>query len=535
VRRHGSRRDAGITSAKAMRLRTILIGGAVVVASFAGATVAMRSLSPGTGGSDQKPALAEMPPLREITRTSMIVTPTAITLTAIRDMLDASAPRNLTGKADNPVTQLLSNADIGWTIGRGPLAVTGRPDGLAISSLLSGTLHVTGQIAAQVGNIGGALGGILNQKLGQGLQDLTGKTLDQRADFKGNVTLLSRPALTANWRIEPNLTAQVALGDSAVTIAGAKIAVSNQVKPLLDRQVNEQVAALQARLRADPLLEVAARRQWVKMCRSIPLGAAAAGLPNLWLEFRPTRAFAGQPRIDSLAMNLAIGVQAETRVVTSETKPDCPFPASLDLVPQNDQGHVNIAVPIDLPFPEVNRILATQLTGKTFPQDGSGTYAVTINSASVAASGDRLLISLRVKAREKSSWFGLGADANVHIWGRPVLDREHQILRLTDITLDVDSEAAFGLLGAAARAAIPYLKDALAENAVIDLKPIAANALKGIGDAMAEFRTGTAGVRADVNIAEVRLLDIEFDAKTLRVIAQAEGTATVAVSSLLGP
>jgi hypothetical protein len=52
---------------------------------------------------------------------------------------------------------------------------------------------------------------------------------------------------------------------------------------------------------------------------------------------------------------------------------------------------------------------------------------------------------------------------------------------------------------------------------------------------MAEFRTGTAGVRADVNIAEVRLLDIEFDAKTLRVIAQAEGTATVAVSSLLGP
>jgi hypothetical protein len=116
-----------------------------------------------------------------------------------------------------------------------------------------------------------------------------------------------------------------------------------------------------------------------------------------------------------------------------------------------------------------------------------------------------------------------------------VLDRQQQILRLTDIALDVDSEAAFGLLGAAARAAIPYLKDALAENAIIDLKPIAANARKGIGDAMAEFRTGTAGVRADVDIADVRLLDIAFDAKTLRVIAQAEGTATVLVSSLSAP
>jgi len=49
---------------------------------------------------------------------------------------------------------------------------------------------------------------------------------------------------------------------------------------------------------------------------------------------------------------------------------------------------------------------------------------------------------------------------------------------------------------------------------------------------MADCRTVAAGVRADVNITDLRLLDIEFDAKTLRVIAQAEGNATVAVSSL---
>jgi Domain of unknown function (DUF4403) len=142
------------------------------------------------------------------------------------------------------------------------------------------------------------------------------------------------------------------------------------------------------------------------------------------------------------------------------------------------------------------------------------------------------LIALRVKAREKTSWFGFGGEANVNVWGRPVLDRERQILHLTDIALDVDSEAAFGLLGAAARAAIPYLKDALAHNAVIDLKPLTANARNSIGAAMADFRTVAAGVRADVNITDLRLLDIEFDAKTLRVIAQAEGNATVAVSSL---
>jgi hypothetical protein len=513
-----------------MRLRTILIGVAILVASFIGASVAMQFLSTGAGGG--RPVLADVPPLKTATRTSVIVTPTAIALTAIRDALDASAPRNLTGKRENPLAQLLSNADIGWTMARGPLAVTGRPEAMAVSTVINGTLHVTGQIASQVGNLGGTLGGIVNQNLGQGLQSLTGKTLDQRADIRGNVTLLSRPAILPNWRLEPNLTAQVSIGDAGLSIAGIKLGVSNEVKPFLERQVNEQVAALQTRLRGDPFLEQAARREWVKICRSISLGTAGAGMPELWLEIRPTRAFAGQPRIDAGAVTLVVGVQAETRVVPAQTKPDCPFPATLEIVPQADQGRVNIAVPIDVPFTEVTRVLAARLNGKTFPQDGSGPYEATVRDASLAASGDRLLISLRVRAREKTSWLGLGAEANVYVWGRPILDRERQILRLTDVAFDVDSEAAFGLLGAAARAAIPYLKDALAENAVIDLKPFAANARRGIEAALADFRSRAEGVRVEADVTDLRLLDIEFDAKTLRVIAEVNGTANVAVTSL---
>ena len=167
----------------------------------------------------------------------------------------------------------------------------------------------------------------------------------------------------------------------------------------------------------------------------------------------------------------------------------------MELVPQIEQGRVNIAVPIDVPFTEVNRLMEAQLKGKTFPEDKSGAFTATIRGVTLAASGDRLLISLRVKANENKSWFGLGAEATVHVWGRPVLDREQQMLRLTDIALDVESEAAFGLLGAAARAAVPYLEKALAENAVVDLKPFAANARKSIEAAIADFRTGGRGVR----------------------------------------
>ena len=51
-------------------------------------------------------------------------------------------------------------------------------------------------------------------------------------------------------------------------------------------------------------------------------------MPDLWLEIRPMRAIAAQPKIDGNAVTLLVGVQAETRIVPNETKPKCPFPAT---------------------------------------------------------------------------------------------------------------------------------------------------------------------------------------------------------------
>ena len=185
-----------------------------------------------------------------------------------------------------------------------------------------------------------------------------------------------------------------------------------------------------------------------------------------------------------------------------------------------------------MPFTEINKIVEAQFAGKTFPEDGSGSVDVTVKRASVAASGDRLLISLLVNAKEKKSFFGFGGEANVHIWGRPVLDQAQQTLRLTDIELAVESEAAFGLLGAAARAAMPHLQKALAEKATIDLKPFASNAQKKIAAVIADFQKNEDGVRVSAEITSLRLADIAFDSKTLRVIAEAEGAINVYVTAL---
>lgn len=517
---------------KGLKLRTVLLGTVIVAIFFGGTLWALESIFPGNPMADKRPALVELPPLPQISRTSSIVAPVAVANVAIRDTLDAAAPRNLTGKRDNPLNELLGKADIGWTMARGPLGVTGSGGGLTITTTLNGALRVTGSIAGQAGNLTGAISGLVGGDIGRQVGALTTRTLDQRADIRGTVTVTARPQLQPTWRIEPNLTGNVALAETGLTIAGFKLNVGNEVKPLLDRTVNDQIGNLSNQLRNDQTLEQIARREWVKLCRSISLGAASKDAPNLWLEMRPVRAAAANPRIDANWTILTVGVQAETRIVPSETKPNCPFPPRLDIVQQLDQGKVAIAVPIDVPFTELNRIMEAQLKGKTFGDDKTGAE-VTVLKANMAATGDRLLISLRVKAKEKKSWFGLGAEATVHVWGKPVLDRDKQMMRLTELSLDVDSEAAFGLLGAAARAAVPYVRDALQEAAVVDLKPFAATARASIESAIKEFQKEAGdSVTVEAAVTDLRLVGVEFDSKTLRVIAEADGLLRAIVSKL---
>jgi hypothetical protein len=518
-----------------MRLVKMVGGIAVLVISFFGSLWVMDWLWPrgAVPGATPKPALVQLPPLPPAARVSTMLAPVTITLAAIRDAADRAAPRNFSGKANNPAPGLVQNADINWTAARGSISATGNNNAVSLSTIVTGTVNAKGSISQEAGGaISGLVGQMFGQKTGEQVGRIAIRELNANADIRANVAVQSRPQLSPNWRVDPGLTAQVSLADTNLNASGIRLNVNDQIRPLMDKMVEEQLAQVRERLRNDPTLEQNAKREWAKMCRSIPLPAAAPGLPSLYLEMKPTRAVAAQPRVDVTNVNLVLGIEAQTVVTTSQTKPDCPFPTALQIVPPIDRGKVSVGVPIDLPFTEVNKIITAQLKGRTFPEDGSAPLAVTVKSASVAPSGDRLLISLLVNANEKKSWFGFGADATVHVWGRPQLDPAQQILKLVDIELAVESEAAFGLLGAAAKQAMPYLQKALAERAAIDLKPFATEAREKIAVAMAEFRKNEQGVKVDATITSVRLAEIAYDNKTLRIIAEADGSISVAVTQL---
>src|SRR3979490_3229093 len=231
-----------------INLKTILIGIAVVAVSFLASLKAMDWLSP--SGTVRAPVLVELPPLPPAPRSSSIIAPVSITLAAIREAADRGAPRTFAGKADNPVSQILQDAAIGATASRGPISATGAQDVLSLATPLTGTLNVTGSLSAKAtGAVGDALGSLLGGDVAKRIGGVNIKSLNAHAEIKGNVTITARPKLAAAWRIEPNLTAQVILGDTNLSVAGARVNVPAPVKPLIDKPGADQLPPVPARVR----------------------------------------------------------------------------------------------------------------------------------------------------------------------------------------------------------------------------------------------------------------------------------------------
>ncbi len=67
---------------------------------------------------------------------------------------------------------------------------------------------------------------------------------------------------------------------------------------------------------------------------------------------------------------------------------------------------------------------------------------------------------------------------------------------------------------------------------MIDLKPYVISASRGIEAVIADFDRQDDTLTANAAVTALRLIGVEFDAMTLRVIVEVEGTGKVDVSKL---
>src|SRR4029079_4725775 len=102
------------------RLALFVVAALAIAVCFAGAWWATSLLSPDVSMTKGRPELKALAPLQPVTRSSQVVAPVAVANLAIRDIMEANAPRNLNGTRDNPLADVLGKAEIGWTRARRP-------------------------------------------------------------------------------------------------------------------------------------------------------------------------------------------------------------------------------------------------------------------------------------------------------------------------------------------------------------------------------------------------------------------------------
>ena len=238
-----------------------------------------------------------------------------------------------------------------------------------------------------------------------GSQNLTGKTLDQRADIRGNVTVDRRGRRCCRHGAWSPISARKS---------------RSRTHRLVDRRHQAQrvergqAAARPHRQRAGGGPAGAAARRSVprsrgppRMGQDVPLdrrsAPAAPGLPNLWLEVRPTRAFAAQPRIDASPRSvLTIGVQAETRIVPSADQARLSVPgAARARAADRSRVASTSRCRSTCRSPRSTGCWQRSSTARPFRDDKAARSRGHDPQRQLAASGDRLLISLHVKGQRE--------------------------------------------------------------------------------------------------------------------------------------
>ena len=194
-------------------------------------------------------------------------------------------------------------------------------------------------------------------------------------------------------------------------MAGAQVNVGAG-QPPIDKTVAEQLARAGERIRRTLLQE----ERGCNGRRSPFDSLQGTGIPLTCRRYgwvRPTRAVAAQPRVDSSSV-IAMASGGDPRDAGADQRLSF--------------GHAHVVPPTpgglrsacrSTPFTELSKIVRRN-SPATFPKT-SGSVGVTVQHASIAASGNRLLISLWCGPRRRRA-FGFAGEVPC-ISGPPVLDR----------------------------------------------------------------------------------------------------------------
>ena len=237
----------------------------------------------------------------------------------------------------------------------------------------------------------------------------------------------SRLSWTDEWTLKSDTLFDPPEFHDACRFANLNADVTPIVQSILEARLPSVAAAIDAKVRERSKAKQRAHKVWSRLQQPIELG------PDRWLALNPTDVQVGPFGSDGQAIETSVKLILKPTIHRSSTPAavDRPLPP-LRLAPTSLDGF-HLALPIVAEYAAINRRIQQRLVGQEFSM--SIGEPVTIRSAQLYGSGDKLIVELAVTG---------GMNGNLYATGKPFYDRAARTLRFDhlDYTLDTKNVVA---------------------------------------------------------------------------------------------
>lgn len=395
---------------------------------------------------------------------SMLSAPVHVPIGVLNSALENAVPSGAAETRPARIGGAVHDDTLSWNFVRGPIALSGGDGWLDASTSARGSARLSGRATIVRGDLGRLLGKL----------NPTTIPFSASADIAADLRLRARPRLAENWRLDADIEASAQIREASIPILNiTRISVRGELQREVDGKLRDLADELRRRLADDPFLENAARKAWTDLCKAHPVATGATA--DIWLVVEPIAFHASQPMIDAAGMTVALGLEAETRLLSYEQAPECrPLPP---LRIDRAQPGLSLTVLATLDYAALSSALMAQIDDERIDV-ADGALTLTPRDLRLSSDGAALSVEVDVDVRPSGFWSWLfgSTRAWVRLTTTPRLDAAQQRLTFTDSGVEAKSDDFGDAAGNLAELAQSMLVRRFEEAAVVDLAPYATRA-----------------------------------------------------------
>lgn len=270
-------------------------------------------------------------------------------------------------------------------------------------------------------------------------------------------------ALGNDWRVTSHTQGSVVLSNAELRLGPLKVNLTDMLNHNEQHVTDPLFKMVDKRVPAMVKIKPQAEKFWAKAFQPIRVGKK----PQAWLLLSPQRVLVAQPVAANNTITVALGVEAQARVVLGDRPADLaaipPLPAPGRL--RGPSNRFSFVVPVTLPFDEAAKLALARLQKKP-PRIAHAT--VKFDKLEILPSGRDVIVSTHFCVAQSWDPFGwFDSCGQGYLRGLPQFDAATGMLRIVNVHYDVATEGA--ILSAMKFLAGDELGKALQQNLVFNV------------------------------------------------------------------